>query len=809
MNYKDIKSKDFNFGPRRGKYYEIGDILKSGQVLKDEEIKLFERLDLIYRTLCGILYNFVPTSGHPGGSISSGRFVESILYNIADYDIKNPVLDSNDMVVYAAGHKAMGLYAMYSLRNELMRAFKHTELPDEKNQLRFEDLLGFRRNPTNNLPLFKQFHSKALDGHPTPGTPFVKVATGASGVGVPAAFGLALGALDYYDGTAPKVHVVEGEGGMTPGRVHEAFASASAMRLYNVVMHIDFNQASIDSNRVCREGELKGDYVQWNPMELAYLHDFNVIYVDDGKDFNKVSAAQSFAMSLDNKMPTAIVYRTIKGWKYGIEGKGSHGAGHKFCSDGYYKSCEEFENAYGVKIPRFVDKKSEELQNEFGVMVPNFEGDVKQAHSEQTFWDTILTIRKAIENDKDLKYFAEKIMDSKKRLVALNRTPRENKPQLENIYRDKKVDEKVTPEELNLKPGVVTTIRAALGSSLHFLNKLSNGAILSVAADLLGSTSVNLIGTGFKEGYFDAVDNPDSRILSIGGICEDAIGAEMAGLGAYGKNIGVSSSYGAFISAMEHTAARLHGIGEQAKVERYGGTYNTWILINAHAGLKTGEDGPTHADPQCLQLLQGNFPNGVLITLTPWEPGEVWPLLIAGLKRRPAVLSPFVTRPNETVVDRAAQNLAPATESVKGVYALRKADPGQKLDGSIVLQESGVTIEFISKVLPKFDKEGFNLNVFYISSSELFELLPEEEKDAIYPSAIAENAFGITGFTLPTMHKWITGYEERRRILHPFFGGTYLGSGTAESVLKQAGLDEKNLYKQVKKYIERFEKVSV
>ena len=210
-----------------------------------------------------------------------------------------------------------------------------------------------------------------------------------------------------------------------------------------------------------------------------------------------------------------------------------------------------------------------------------------------------------------------------------------------------------------------------------------------------------------------------------------------------------------------------------------------------------------------MQLLQGNFPNGVLITLTPWEPGEVWPLLIAGLKRRPAVLSPFVTRPNETVVDRAAQNLAPIEEAVKGFYALRKADPGQKLDGSIILQESGVTIEFISKVLPKLDKEGFNLNVFYVSSSELFELLPEEEKDAIYPSAIAENAFGITGFTLPTMHKWITGYEERRRILHPFFGGTYLGSGTAESVLKQAGLDEKNLYKQIKKYIERFEKVSV
>jgi transketolase len=66
----------------------------------------------------------------------------------------------------------------------------------------------------------------------------------------------------------------------------------------------------------------------------------------------------------------------------------------------------------------------------------------------------------------------------------------------------------------------------------------------------------------------------------------------MAGLSAFGKHIGVSSSYGAFISAMEHTAARLHGIGEQNKVMHFGGNYNTWILINAHAGLKTGEDGP-------------------------------------------------------------------------------------------------------------------------------------------------------------------------------------------------------------------------
>ena len=59
------------------------------------------------------------------------------------------------------------------------------------------------------------------------------------------------------------------------------------------------------------------------------------------------------------------------------------------------------------------------------------------------------------------------------------------------------------------------------------------------------------------------------------------------------------------------------------------------------------------ADPQALQLLQGNFPAGTMITLTPWDPREVWFLLSAALARKPAVIAMFVTRPNETVPDRA------------------------------------------------------------------------------------------------------------------------------------------------------------
>lgn len=783
MKNEDVNNRELNFGSRRGKYYDVNDILKSGSPLNDDKVKLFEKMDLIYRTLCAILYNFVPTSGHPGGSISSGRFVESLVYNIADYDIAKPFADNADMIVYAAGHKSLGLYAMWALRNEFVRSYISDLLPGEDFQMRFEDLLGFRKNPTNELPLFKKFKSKALDGHPTPATPFIKVATGASGVGVPSSFGLALGALDYFGENAPKFHVVEGEGGMTPGRVAEALAAASALRLYNVFLHVDFNQASIDSNRVCRDGEQKGDYVQWNPVELCYLHDFNVIYVDDGKDFNKIFAAQDFAKKLENKMPTAIVYRTVKGWKYGIEGRSSHGAGHKFCSEGYFTACKEFEDTFGVQIPRLTAENN-------------------PVNVEKLFFDTLMTVRGVIEKDNTFGYFADSIKHSKERLDKLNRIPKKNHPRLEKIYGNGNVSEMAAPPELGLIPGKTTTLRAVLGSSLGYLNNLNGGAIFGVAADLLGSTSVNLLGENFHAGYFDSVDNPDSRILAIGGICEDAIGGMMAGLSAYGKHIGVSSSYGAFISAMEHTAARLHGIGEQNKVMHYGGHYNTWVLINAHAGLKTGEDGPTHADPQCLQLIQQNFPSGVLITLTPWEPGEVWNLLIAGLKKRPAILSPFVTRPNELVIDREKYRIAPAKDSIKGVYALRKADTSTAVDGSIILQESGVTIEFITKVLPKLDEAGYNLNIYYISSAELFDLLPEKEKEEILPYSIRNKAFGITGFTLPTMYKWITSPDARHRVIHPFKKGYYLGSGTADSVLLQAGLDGDSILKEVKAYLD-------
>jgi len=791
LDARSVKPGELTFGTKRAVYYNIVDVMQeSGFAPEAGIIDCLHGIDLVYRSLCAILYNYVPMSGHPGGSISSGRIVESLLYSTMTYNLSVPNAEEADMLVYAAGHKAMGLYAMWALRNELIRIAAPGLLPKEDKQLRLEDLLGFRRNPTNDTPLFKKYRAKTLDGHPTPATPFVKIATGASGVGVPAGLGLAMAAMDVYRDNAPRVHLIEGEGGMTPGRVHEALAAAASAQLSNAVLHVDWNQASIDSNHVCREHDTPGDYVQWDPAELCYCHDWNVIFVPDGKDVEQVLAAQRLALSLETGQPTAIVYRTIKGWQYGIEGKASHGAGHKFCSEAFYAVLHEFETFFDARFPRFTLEKTP--------------GNV-----EKSFFHALMVIRECLEKrDEFAAFAAEQTVAAQKRLAALNRKKRDRAPQLAKLYRDE-IDAKRPPEELVLKPGTAVTLRAVLGDVLDKLNRETSGAILGSAADLLGSTSIINLNKGFAPGLYNSRTNPDSRLVAVGGICEDAMGAFMAGVSSYGHHIGVTSSYGAFIGALEHVAARLHGIGQQTKALQTDEPYRTWILINAHAGAKTGEDGPTHADPQVLQLLQENFPKGVLITLTPWDAQEIWPLMIAGLKAHPAVLSPFVTRPADTIVDRAAYGLPPATAAVDGVYALRKADPtSSQQSGTIVLQGNGVATIFVHEVLQELDRKGLNLNVYYITSAELFSRLPQERREEIFPEQQMHEAMGITDFTLPTMYRWVRSNEGIRRTLHPFRGDHYLGSGQAHKVLQEAGIHAQGQLQAILDYAHYMEKRS-
>jgi transketolase len=760
------------FGPRRATWTEVEAVDAS---IDAETIATVERFDLIYRSLVSIMFNFTQ-SGHPGGSVSSGRIVSGLSLATMDYDVGDPIRPDADVIAYAAGHKALGLYAMLGLRDEIVRLVDPASLPrDVALRMRLEDLLGFRRNPTQATPLFRQFGSKPLDGHPTPATPFVKIATGPSGIGVGSALGVAVAAADYFGADAPRVHIIEGEGGLTPGRVSETIAFASAAGLDNVVMHLDWNQSSIDSDAVTREDGTPGDYVQWDPMELFYLHDWNVFHVPDGFDVGLVLSAQRAALSAGTGQPTAIVYRTTKGWRYGIEGRKSHGAGHKMGSAEYLASVE----------PLFGDAPLPACDPKDPIAV------------EAAFWATLEMVRDLLGTDPVTADAAGRIGAAKRRLDERGRHARDGAPDVEKIYEG--LDPATVPDDVVVDPGTTIALRQQLGKVLGHLNRRSDGAILIAAADLLGSTAISDAAAGFPSGFYNRAANPGSRTMPFG-ICEDGLMATMTGVSGFGHHVGAGASYGAFIAPLGHIPVRVHAISDQMRQHTDPGPLHPVVLVSGHAGMKTGEDGPTHADPQALQLMVENFVPGSAITLTPWEPQEVWPLVAAALSARPSVIVPFVTRPGETAPDRSARGLAPAASAAQGVYRLRAAEGTP--DGVVVLQGSEVTYAFVDETLPLLAEAGIDLEAYLVTSAELFDRLPEGDREAIFPWHLAETAMGITGFTLPTMYRWVTGRIGREHTLHPFLHGHYLGSGAGSMVVHEAGLDGEGQFAGIRGFLD-------
>jgi transketolase len=206
-------------------------------------------------------------------------------------------------------------------------------------------------------------------------------------------------------------------------------------------------------------------------------------------------------------------------------------------------------------------------------------------------------------------------------------------------------------------------LREVLGKTISYLNHITKGGFYGFAADLVGSTSLNLMCNGFSEGFISE-KNPLAKILPTG-ICEDGGTSLITGISATGHYIGVGSSYATFMGPMSFTAARLYTIAFQTK---HGKNMCPVILINAHSGLKTGEDGPTHACPQTLSLWKSfNKLKWKVITLTPWDPNEIWPLIISAIQHNPALIIPFVTRPTEIVPDRIKLNFPKVTETINGI----------------------------------------------------------------------------------------------------------------------------------------------
>src|SRR6266480_7095913 len=106
----------------------------------------------------------VTKSGHPTSSMSAADLMAVLLSKYLHYDFDAPDDAHNDRLVFSKGHASPLLYSMYRAAGAI----------DE------QELLTFRT-----------FGSR-LQGHPTPEIPWVDVATGSLGQGLPYGVGVAL-----------------------------------------------------------------------------------------------------------------------------------------------------------------------------------------------------------------------------------------------------------------------------------------------------------------------------------------------------------------------------------------------------------------------------------------------------------------------------------------------------------------------------------------------------------------------------------------------------------------------------------------
>src|SRR3990167_5786015 len=98
-----------------------------------------------------------------------------------------------------------------------------------------------------------------------------------------------------------------------------------------------------------------------------------------------VLTGQRLAPQMDNGQTTAVVYRTEKGWNYGITGKKSHGGGHKLCSDEYYGSVASLFGRGGPGLPHC------------GTDGQRCAGAKYKDQVEQCYWMTLQRVRALLE----------------------------------------------------------------------------------------------------------------------------------------------------------------------------------------------------------------------------------------------------------------------------------------------------------------------------------------------------------------------------------------------------------------------------
>jgi transketolase len=214
-------------------------------------------------------------SGHPTSSLSAAHLVAVLWSDHLRYDVADPKSLANDRFVLSKGHASPLIFSVLKAVGAIGD----------------EQLLSFRR------------FGSPVQGHPAPlpEMPWIDVATGSLGQGLPIALGMALAMK--MDAIPARVWCLMGDSEVAEGSVWEAMENASYHGANNLIAMIDVN----------RLGQRGPTMLQWDlDTYAARARSFGWHPIEvDGHDVAAIDAAFTEAEGSD--APAIVIAKTEKG----------------------------------------------------------------------------------------------------------------------------------------------------------------------------------------------------------------------------------------------------------------------------------------------------------------------------------------------------------------------------------------------------------------------------------------------------------------------------------------------------------------
>ena len=625
-----------------------------------------QKLGALCRVVRGLLFAAVDgaKSGHPGGSSSKAEQVMTLLAcGVLGFDARHPKHPGRDRIVWSAGHCSPLFHAVVALVYETLR----------REGMRLGTDAAAAAVYPEQLAKFRTLGGPS--GHVESCYALADTSTGSSGHGFSAGLGFAV--LHRSCGLDTKAFVIAGDAETEEGMSYEARNVAAAVGAANLIVTLDYNGYGID-------GPIT------DAMPCPYVshwaaQGWNIIEVDGHNVLELAYAYRLAAQGFENSMPTVVICHTTKGKHYG--------------------RLENTADSHGTPLAH---NEYVEAMRKLGFGILGKEGEAAADI------DTVIASITDGESDYLMKRLnaAARRVRAEDELVTQMEIALGDRPMLDY---NALVRPDELPPELVFKEGDSVPTRKATEAWFAWAMK-HTAFFYTGAGDLMKSiltgkaenvygviNKENLLGRGLRFG----IAEQNMAMMSCA-MSQDTLPGGFRPMTAF-------ATYGVFTPMMAN-AVRMTLINTNVNPRANA----FFIMLAAHDGPETGEDGPTHHGLFWMSLFTA-YP-GIKV-YKPLDANEAVEMLFHAAHRgEPVVFS--AVRPGTPVLKRG-NGVPPAIEAIHGAYVFKPFLENRKQ--KIVLAISGGQVMAnVLGILPELEERA-DVKLLAVTSPQLFEELRQRD----------------------------------------------------------------------------------